>query len=326
MKKLVSTLGMSVEDWLEWRRKGLGGSDVAAALGKSRWQNPVEVYLLKTNQAEYKDLSNNEYVEWGKRLEDMVAVKFAESHPEFRVQRMNFITQHDDHEFMIANIDREIFDTKHGKRGILECKCANAYTGVKEWKDGEAQLEYLYQGFHYMAVTGYDFLYYAVLIGGNKYIEYRIDRDDEIIKQLIEDESAFWQMVVNKEPPLVDGSPASTNYIKSRYPESTEDTEIELPETFHNALIERRDLLLNIKKIELEVAELDNRIKDTIKDNEKAVCKDVLITWRKDADGTMVDSKKLKEEAPELFAKYSKVRKGARKFIVKYLDSEGVTK
>uniref|UniRef100_A0A6H1ZIR8 Putative exonuclease n=1 Tax=viral metagenome TaxID=1070528 RepID=A0A6H1ZIR8_9ZZZZ len=322
MKKLISTLGMTIEDWLEWRRKGLGGSDIAAALGKSRWQNPVEVYLLKTNQAEYKDLSTNEYVEWGKRLEFMIAAKFAESHPELRVQRMNFIIQHDEHEFMIANIDREIFDTKNGKRGILECKNTNAYTGVKEWKDGEAQLEYLYQGFHYMAVTGYDFLYYAVLIGGNKYIEYRIDRDDEIIKQLIEDELEFWQRVVNKEPPLVDGSAASTNYIKSRYPESKEDTEIELPDDNYDNLIKRRDLLIESKKIELEIAEIENRIKDEIKDNEKAVCKDVLITWRKDADGEMVDSKKLKDEAPELFAKYSKVRKGARKFIVKYLDSE----
>ncbi len=320
MIKLVSTKSISKQEWLRYRLQGIGGSDVAAALGKSRWGTPIQIYLLKTGQEDYPDLSTVEAVEWGEKMEDLIAQKYMEKN-KVDVKRLNFIICHDKHKFMIANIDREIPRNKDGLCGILECKTHNAYTGFKEWKDGEIPIEYLYQGFHYLAVTGYDYLDYAVLIGGNHYIECRIEKDEEIINQLIKDESEFWQRVINKKPPLVDGSAASDKYIKSKYPSHIEGETINLDQDlYYEPLIKRRDMIIERDKLNLNIKEVENLIKDEMKEAEIAECNDVYIVWKKDSDSEMIDLKRLREEAPEVFEQFKKIRKGARKFKVKFVE------
>ena len=56
-----------------------------------------------------------------------------------------------------------------GERIGLECKTASEYL-KKEWKDEEIPVAYLLQCQHYMAVTGYEAWWIAVLIGGNKFV------------------------------------------------------------------------------------------------------------------------------------------------------------
>lgn len=47
---LVETEGLSHEEWLRWRKKGIGGSDVSAILGINKWTSAIELWLDKTNQ------------------------------------------------------------------------------------------------------------------------------------------------------------------------------------------------------------------------------------------------------------------------------------
>ena len=47
---LVVTENMPYEDWLEWRKKGIGGSDASVVCGISRYKSPVELWLDKTGQ------------------------------------------------------------------------------------------------------------------------------------------------------------------------------------------------------------------------------------------------------------------------------------
>ena len=47
---LVSTENLSTEEWLRWRQKGIGGSDVAPILGISKWTSSIDIWLSKTNQ------------------------------------------------------------------------------------------------------------------------------------------------------------------------------------------------------------------------------------------------------------------------------------
>ena len=60
------------EEWLEVRKSGIGGSEVAAICGLSKWESAYTLWLRKTGQVEDKDLSGNEAVEWGNRLEPVV--------------------------------------------------------------------------------------------------------------------------------------------------------------------------------------------------------------------------------------------------------------
>lgn len=49
VQALVKTKDMSHEDWLQWRKRGIGGSDVAAIAGLSKYKSPVGVWLDKTD-------------------------------------------------------------------------------------------------------------------------------------------------------------------------------------------------------------------------------------------------------------------------------------
>ena len=49
-KVLASTENMPYTEWLEWRKKGIGGSDASVVCGISRYKSPVELWLDKTDQ------------------------------------------------------------------------------------------------------------------------------------------------------------------------------------------------------------------------------------------------------------------------------------
>lgn len=49
---LVSTKDMERNQWLEWRKKGIGGSDVAAIAGLNKYKSPVGVWLEKTGRSQ----------------------------------------------------------------------------------------------------------------------------------------------------------------------------------------------------------------------------------------------------------------------------------
>src|SRR5690606_12206216 len=107
-------------------------------------------------------------------LEDYVAKRFVEA-TGMKVRRINAILQHSEYPFMLANVDRLIVGKKEG----LECKVTNSYA-KKEWED-EIPIYYEIQCHHYMAVTGYKAWWIACLIGNERFVYKRIERDEEVI-------------------------------------------------------------------------------------------------------------------------------------------------
>jgi predicted phage-related endonuclease len=77
-KKFVQTEDLSHAEWLQYRRLGIGGSDLAAICGISKWRTPVHVYLEKLGEAPEDQMS--EAAEWGTRLEPLIADKLATNH------------------------------------------------------------------------------------------------------------------------------------------------------------------------------------------------------------------------------------------------------
>ena len=56
---LVETAGLSEEEWLAYRQKGIGGSDVAALLGISPWRTARDLFYDKLNIAVVEDHEDN---------------------------------------------------------------------------------------------------------------------------------------------------------------------------------------------------------------------------------------------------------------------------
>ncbi|RXU75170.1 phage tail tape measure protein [Enterococcus faecium] len=169
-----STLEMSRQEWIEDRKKGIGGSDVGTILGLNKWKSPYQLWLEKTGQVVLEETAS-EPAYWGNILEEVVAKEFQERTGK-KVRRRNQVFEHPLHPFLRANIDRDVV----GENAILECKTANQFLG-KEWEGEEVPLSYLCQVQHYMNVLNKDYCYIAVLIGGQKFIWKRIERDQELI-------------------------------------------------------------------------------------------------------------------------------------------------
>lgn len=307
---LVSTANMDRQEWLEWRRKGIGGSDAPAVVGLSPWKSPIQLYMEKVGEwISEEEPSEAAYI--GTRLENVLAEIFSEQ-TGMKVMKRNAILQHTQYPWMIANIDRRIVGKKEG----LEIKTASEYL-KDEWKDDEVPAHYLVQVQHYMAVTGYDAWWVAVLIGGNKFRYKRIERDDELIQQLIELEKDFWQNNVLKNvPPEMDGSNASSQLLKRMYPKASLPS-IDLPSQAKSLVADLESVKAEIKILEDRKNELENKLKSMLGEHEEGRIGDVVVSW-KNVETKRIDTTRLKNERPEIYEQYLKVS-SYRKFDTKRL-------
>lgn len=298
MKKGLNVIEMSREEWLAERRKGIGGSDVAAILGLNPWKSAAGVYLEKTGEVIPEDLTS-ERIRVGHDLEDYVARRFAEATGK-KVRRNNFMLYHDEYDFIFADIDREVV----GENAILECKTTNSYA-KKDWQS-EPPLHYQMQCQHYMLVTGADRCYIAVLIGNEEFKWFTIERDEETMQALLKLEIEFWNNnVLAGVCPDPDGSVAYDDLLKKRYPYDDGGI-IAFNDKYEDILQQYLDVCDELDSIEKRHKTLQQMIKDEMGEASKAYSKtDVVITW-KTQSRTTLDTKALKKEMPDVYEKYAK--------------------
>ena len=172
---LVETEGLSREEWLRYRKCGIGGSDVAAILGISKWNSAISLWLDKTNQTN-EPVEENEAMQWGTIMEPIIRNRFAEVTGKTVVE-VKAMLQHPEHPFMLADVDGLTTDDE-GNPAILEIKTASEYKRA-EWEN-DIPSYYQAQVQHYLCVTGVQKAYVAVLIGGNSFKVYEVDADAEI--------------------------------------------------------------------------------------------------------------------------------------------------
>lgn len=312
-KVLVSTADMTHQEWLETRTGGIGGSDAAVVLGLNKWKTPFELWLEKTGQV-IPESGQSEAAYWGTVLEDMVAKEF-ELRTEKKVRRRNAMFQHPDYPYIIANIDRMVV----GEKAILECKTTSAYN-ADEWKNDEIPAPYIVQAQHYLGVLGpeYEKAYVAVLIGGQKFVWKEIERDEELIEMIFQAERHFWTEHVEKNiPPALDGSSAAEEFLKKRYAEAEAGKTLDLKYEYKDKIAELLSLKETISQLESQAKALENEIKNELKDAEIGFVGNYRAEW-KQFTRNQVDSKKLKAEFPEIYAKVVKPV-NYRKFAINQL-------
>jgi len=294
MKNSVSTLDMSTEQWLQNRRKGIGGSDVGTILGLNKWKSPYQLWLEKTGQIELEE-TDSEPAYWGTTLEPLVAKEFTERTGK-KVRRRNQIFKHPKYPFLIANIDRDVV----GENAILECKTANPFL-LKEWDGDEIPMSYLCQIQHYMNVLDRDCAYVAVLIGGQRFIWKQVDRDQALIDMITERLVEFWEYNILEgcEPPI-DGSEATTEFIKDRYLEEGKE-EITLSSEFDLLIESKKQLKESEKEIKTKIKQIDNRITSELGKRDAAIgiTPKHIISW-KSHERTILGRAQLAEKYPEV--------------------------
>ena len=310
--RLASTSNLTRDAWLQIRQQGIGSSDAAVAIGLSPYKSPLSLWLEKTQRKAPDDLSEKEAVIWGTVLEPVLASVYAERTGK-KVRRVNAVLQHTDYPFMLANLDREVLDP--AGNGVLEIKTAG-YHSAPQWEEG-VPVAYQCQVLHQLAVTGHAWADVAVLIGGQDFRIYRIERDDDKITDLIARESQFWACVQDNRHPEPDGSDDAGKALLSLFPVDNGQT-IDLSESpeYNQLFAELLNLREQKEATERKESEIKQRIQVALGTCTAALFQQGKVTWRKAKDRLAADVDKISQEHPELIQQYCKPVPGTRRFTI----------
>lgn len=298
--KKKSTLGMSREEWLELRRHSIGGSDAAAIIGLSKWASPYTVWADKTGRL--PDKPDTEAMRQGRDLEEYVAQRFSEATGK-RVKRCNAILYNPAYPHSHADVDRMIV----GENAGLECKTTSTLD-VKQFRGVEFPEKYYAQCVHYMAITGADRWYLAVLVLGKEFHVYTLERDEAEIRALMDAETAFWEQYVETDtPPAADGAESTTDAIRTIYADSSQSICILFGR--ETLLEEYMALKSQSKALDARIAEIQNTIMEDMQDAERGECGAYTVIWKAQERETF-QRKEFEKAHPEInLAEYCRVSK-----------------
>lgn len=187
---------------------GIGGSDCAAITGSSSWKTMADLWKEKTGLLIPKDISDNEFVQKGIRLEPAIREVYKAMHPDRKVTyHKSDILYLPEHPHIICTLDGEVEDEKK-RMGCFEAKSCTPHSKAA-WDEWQYKIpdHYFHQCLHEMLATGYEFvdLFAFIFRQDGDFVarEYRFERCDyeEDLIWLLEKETVFWESVENKTMP-----------------------------------------------------------------------------------------------------------------------------
>lgn len=186
----------------ELRRKYIGSSDAAAIMGLDPLRSPVDVYWSKT-----VDLPEEKKpaFDLGNRLEDVIC-EWAADRLAVQIER-NVWRTHDDG-IRAANLDAIVV----GRPEAFEAKFSTEGGLWGEEGSDEVPERVLLQAQHQIAVAGLDRVWVPALLAGPferpQFRLYCVNRHEELIEAITEQELAFWtEHVIPGVPPDGDSVP-----------------------------------------------------------------------------------------------------------------------
>lgn len=261
------------EEWLSIRKKYIGGSDAGAIVGLDEYKTPYSLWAEKTGKTE--GFGGNISTKVGTYLEELVAKMFTEETGK-KVRRKNATLVNDQYPFACANVDRFLV----GERSLLECKTSTSLPVMKKIRGGEYPERWYCQMTHYLAVTGLDKAYLAVLINNREFKVYELERDEDEIKALMEAEAEFWRSVESDTPPAFTGLDPDSEALKVIYRDGNANTDAV-------QLLGRESDIENLIALKAQKRELEKSIKyyeqvlqGDLQNNEHGVCGQYIVNWK----------------------------------------------
>lgn len=304
---------------IEERRSRLGASEMPVVVGLSKYKSPIALWAEKRGLIPV-NMVGNEFTEWGTRLEGVVADAYAEKIGVGVARVETFIAPNG---WRSASPDRKVFELDEAKdvgtdsapwlRG-LEVKCRGDYSASDFGEPGTDQIpdEVAVQCHANMSVLRecelmVDHWDVATLTGGNRFRSYRVYFDMGIDGALQEKAHDFWHKYVlaGVEPP-VDGSSATTEYLREKFKRNSE-VIVEATSEQEVLIVELRHVRQQQKELETRESEIKNVLMNAMGDAASLKSRIGRIDW-KTPNGTSVKWKEVAEalNAPaELIAQHS---------------------
>jgi putative phage-type endonuclease len=250
---MVSTAIVAVRQRLG---AGLGASEIAAALGLSRWKAPITLWLEKTGRQ--KPTEAGEPAMWGTKLEPIIRAEYVERHGvEVHIPRES--EYHPEISWARATVDGHVL--VGGKRShILECKTVG-WRLAEDWGDeGEEEVpDYYYcQAVWQMFVTGLRRVDFAVLLAGQRYFEVTVNHDAELEAEIVAGAVEFMRLVETNEAPGVDASEAYSRFLRSRV--KHREQVVDAPPDVEQMALAWRALVQTAKRVDDEERLLKNHL------------------------------------------------------------------
>ncbi len=286
------------EEWLAIRRKYIGGSDAASVVGMNPYRSRYQLWAEKSGKI--KEFEGNLCTETGAYLEDFVAQLF-ERETGKKVRRKNVTLVNTYYPWACANIDRKVV----GEDALLEIKTTTSVPIMRQLKGTEFPDAYYCQCVHYLAVTGKEKCYLAVLIQNRDFKIYELERDEAEINALMTAEAEFMDLVLYDTPPAVDGSISASEVISELYPVEKSDAEIDLM-PFESSMQKYFELCDAIKTLEVNKRAIANEIKEYMKDSSRGASEHFQVSYSSSQRETF-DFKQFRSDHPNFdVSKYLK--------------------
>lgn len=282
-------------EWLQERRSSVGASEVAAVMGLSPYNTPLDIYKSKSGiDREFDPLLS--FI--GHESEHIIH-KWVEAWSGVQVQlEPAFMARSTTYPFLHASFDR----VSHDPFVTWQFKTAHQYTGHK-WDEGiptdirvQVQAEMLVAGTRRAAVV--------VWIGGREFRLFWEDRDDRFIEEhMVPALTKFWtDYEAGIAPP-----PSTPGELAEAWPSDA--ASMDAPEVALEWIEKRAFLLASAKEMTEEADAikqalgeymLDAGVDTFYHDGRK------LLTYKKQKGRESFDTAALKRDRPELVAEYTK--------------------
>ncbi|RBQ21541.1 endonuclease [Spongiactinospora rosea] len=310
--RLLAPSGLPRDEWLDVRRQGIGGSDVAAILGMDKRRGPLHVYLDKRGELrEERDAKLDRAARRGHRLEGLVAEFFAEETGRIVLNTPGTL-QHAEHPWMLANPDRISFaDSNFADPAVLECKSRTWRSArAEDWGGDEPPDGPALQAYWYRAVTGYGKAHVAGLVDDD-FVHFELADDTELIGHLVTLVADFWRDHVEAGIPPEPGDLESTDELLGRLWDATADSfRLFNPEESKaaDALLARRaEVVAERRALERELGAIENKLKARLGDAEIALAPGrELYSWKRNGNFAY---KRFRQAYPDLAREYTRTAK-----------------
>lgn len=266
------------DEWHAVRKTGIGGSDIAAICGLNKWTSPLEIWLKKTGQhvPRRDNPTLDEAAEMGHELEPVTARRFTKK-TGLPIYDNPGTLRLPDIPWAIVNLDRTTEEA--GLPGVVELKSRSSYA-LADWEDDtpvDVQVQTQWQ----LLLTGWSFGYSAALIGGQRTIVHRIERDEQLINDLLAIAAEFWGWVETGTQPPLDGSRATGDVLDRIHANPKRIDAVADPAEVEKWLTARRLAKAQLEAAESALTEADNHLKQIAGDATDVYIRgELAYTWR----------------------------------------------
>ena len=179
-------------EWHEFRKKHIGGSDIAAIVGLSPWKTQHDLWLEKTGRKAPE--TANFAMERGLSLEREAREAYQK---ETGLAVIPQVVTHPEFEFCMASLDGQTFD----RETIVEIKCPMSEKTLLLAQEKKIEPHYECQVQWQLLVSGAKQAHFFVYMPNLACSLIEIKPDEKKQQTLLEAAKAFWQLILDDVEP-----------------------------------------------------------------------------------------------------------------------------